>query len=204
MRAALRLLCATLSLAAVSLMLAPPTIAATTAPSGDAINPRYLLMDVKGRAATNTRFPGHFQLLSFGYTASPDTSPTTLAEMAEVLQGLGERAARVQALFVTVDPARDLPSKLQRFVDLFDTRIIGLSGDDTLTARVIENYKLRVDIVRAADAAPDDYRVDHTTGMLLLDPAGSFVKTFRFGTPVTEITSALEILIDKTPLADAP
>lgn len=193
-----------LTLAALSLAFASPGIAADATPPTDGINPRYLLMDAKGRAATNTRFPGRFQLLSFGYAASPDISPTALAEMAEVLQGLGERAARVQALFISVDPARDLPSKLQHFVDSFDTRIIGLSGDDTLTARVIENYKLHVDIVRAPDAAPDDYRVDHTTGMLLLDSAGSFVRTFPFGTPVTEITSALEILIDETPLADAP
>ena len=203
MRAAQRLRLAAFSLSAVSVMFVPPAIAANSAAAGTGIDPRYLLMDARGRAATNTRFPNRFQLLSFGYAASPDVGPTTLAEMAEVMQSLGERAPRVQPLFITIDPARDLPSKLQRFVNFFDTRIIGLSGNDTLTARVIDNYRLRVDIVRTPDAASDDYSVDHSTGMVLLDPAGAFLKTFPFGTPVAEITATLETLIDSAPPADA-
>lgn len=199
MRAIAHRLLATLLLACSAPMFVPQAIAASAAGESEGINPRYVLMDVRGRAATNTRFPDRFQLLTFGYAASPDVSPTALAEMAEVMQGLGAQAARVQALFISVDPSRDLPSKLQRFVNLFDTRIIGLSGNDALTARVIENYKLHVEIVRAPEAAPDDYRVNYSSGMILLDPSGNFLRKFPFGTPVVEITAALETLVAQAP-----
>ena len=188
---------------AMSLCAASLVIAAGTPVDGDGIDPRYLLMDGKGRGVTSASFPDRFQLLSFGYAASADIGPTTLAEMAEVMQRLGERAARVQPVFISVDPARDLPSRLQGFVDHFDSRIIALSGTEALTTRVVNNYKLHVNIVRAPDAAPDDYTVEHSTGMLLLDPNGEFVRAFPFGTPVAEITTALEALIEPAPTLDA-
>jgi protein SCO1/2 len=68
------------------------------------IVPRYLLQDPNGRAISHEEFRGRFQLIAFGYTYCPDICPTTLVEMAEVLKQLGDRAARVQAIFISVDP----------------------------------------------------------------------------------------------------
>ena len=66
------------------------------------INPRYLLQDPRGRSVTNEDFRGRFQLIAFGYTYCPDVCPTTLVEMAAILNQLGEQAERVQPIFITV------------------------------------------------------------------------------------------------------
>lgn len=176
--------------------------AAAAAPDDDAqpLRPRYLLMDAKGRAVTNETFPEQFQLLSFGYTFCPDVCPTTLAEVADIMKQLGPLAERVQPVFITVDPARDTPAHLQQYADFFDPRIIGLSGSPALVARVAQNYKVRYEIVREPDAAPDAYTVDHSAGMYVLAPGGSFVKKFAFGTPVSQIVDALRQLIDQAPI----
>lgn len=175
--------------------------AAAAAPDDYAqpLRPRYLLMDAKGRAVTNETFPDQFQLLSFGYTFCPDVCPTTLAEVADIMKQLGPLAERVQPVFITVDPARDTPAHLQQYADFFDPRIIGLSGSPALVAKVAQNYKVRYEIVREPNAAPDAYTVDHSAGMYVLAPGGSFVKKFAFGTPVSQIVDALRQLIDQAP-----
>ncbi|TVO58640.1 SCO family protein [Denitromonas halophila] len=175
--------------------------AAAAAPDDDAqpLRPRYLLMDAKGRAVTNETFPEQFQLISFGYTFCPDVCPTTLAEVADVMKQLGPLAERVQPVFITVDPVRDTPVNLQQYADFFDPRIIGLSGSPALVAKVAQNYKVRYEIVREPDAAPDAYTVDHSAGMYVLAPGGSFVKKFAFGTPVSQIVDDLRQLIEQAP-----
>ena len=188
-----------LALAAALALTASAALAAGPAGDDVPLRPRYLLMDAKGRAVTNETFPEQFQLISFGYTFCPDVCPTTLAEVADIMKQLGPLAARVQPIFITVDPARDTPETLQRYADFFDPRIIGLSGSPALIARVAQNYKVRYEIVREPGAADDVYSVDHSAGMYVLAPGGSFLKKFAFGTPVGQITDALRQLIDQAP-----
>lgn len=188
-----------LALAAALALTASAALAAGPAGDDVPLRPRYLLMDAKGRAVTNETFPEQFQLISFGYTFCPDVCPTTLAEVADIMKQLGPLAARVQPIFITVDPARDTPETLQRYADFFDPRIIGLSGSPALIARVAQNYKVRYEIVREPGAAADVYSVDHSAGMYVLAPGGSFLKKFAFGTPVGQITDALRQLIDQAP-----
>ena len=163
------------------------------------LNPRYLLMDAKGRAVTNETFPDQFQLISFGYTFCPDVCPATLAEVAAVMERLGARADRVRPIFITVDPARDTPEALQKYADFFDPRIVALSGQPALIARAAQNYKVRYEIVRDPHAAPEAYSVDHSAGLYLLDPRGDFLKKFAFGTPIEQITATINHFIDQAP-----
>ena len=99
------------------------------------INPRYLLQHPNGRSITNEDFRGRFQLIAFGYTYCPDVCPTTLVEMATILKQLGDRAARLQAIFITVDPERDTAAVLKTYTEFFDTRILGLTGSPALLRR---------------------------------------------------------------------
>ena len=163
------------------------------------LRPRYLLMDAKGRAVTNETFPEQFQLISFGYTFCPDVCPTTLAEVADIMGQLGESAARVQPIFITIDPERDKPEALQQYADFFDKRIIGLSGSPALIARIAQNYKIRYEIEREPDAAPDAYTVDHSAGMYVLAPGGAFVKKFPYGTSVDTIVREMRTLLAQAP-----
>ena len=164
----------------------PAPAAAATPLSG-----RYLLMDTNGRAVSNEDFRGRWQLLSFGYTFCPDICPTTLAQMAVVLNALGQDAERLQALFVTVDPERDTASVLRAYVAFFDPRIGGLTGSPALVGKAAESFRVRFEKVRQAGAAPDEYSVDHTTGMYLLGPDGRYLRKFTYGTPPTEIAAQI-------------
>ena len=96
------------------------------------IIPRYLLQDPNGRSITSEDFNGRFQLISFGYTYCPDICPTTLVEMAEILKLLGDKAARIQAIFISVDPERDSGKVLKTYTEFFDARILGLTASPAL------------------------------------------------------------------------
>ena len=161
------------------------------------IVPRYLLQDPNGRAISHEEFRGRFQLIAFGYTYCPDICPTTLVEMAEVLKQLGDRAARVQAIFISVDPERDTGKVLQTYTEFFDPRILGLTGSPALVRRAADNFKIRYAKVR--EPGNDNYAVDHSAGMILLGPDGEFIKKFAFATRVDNIVRALEEILAATP-----
>jgi protein SCO1/2 len=160
------------------------------------IIPRYLLQDPNGRSITNEDFRGRFQLISFGYTYCPDVCPTTLVEMAEILKQLGDKAARVQPIFISVDPERDTGKILKTYTEFFDPRILGLTASPALVRRAADNFKIRYAKVREPGADPDRYSVDHSAGMILLGPDGAFIKKFAFATPVIEISAQIEAFID--------
>jgi len=158
---------------------------------------RYLLMDTKGRAVTNEDFPGRFQLISFGYTFCPDICPTTLAEMSLVMDKLGERAARLQPIFVTVDPERDTPEVLRRYTEFFHPAIIGLTGSPELVRRAAEHFKVRYEKYRQPGAEPGKYSVDHSAGMYLLGPDGRFLVKFAYALPPQEIAERIVALMSQ-------
>ena len=163
------------------------------------IIPRYLLMDTKGRAVTQQDFPGKFQLIAFGYTFCPDICPTTLAEMSLIMNKLGNRAERLQPIFVTVDPERDTPEKLSQYTVFFHPRIIGLTGSPELVRRVADNFKVLYKKHLEPGAAADRYSVDHSAGMYLLGPDGRYLGKFAYGTPPTEAAGRIRVLMDKQP-----
>lgn len=182
---------------------AQPAAGAThdiTAAALEGINSRYLLQAHYGKAVTDQDFPGQFQLIAFGYTFCPDVCPTTLVEVAKVMDLLGERAVRVQPLFITVDPERDTLKVLRTYVEFFHPRILGLRGSPELTRRIAEHYKVRYEKVREPGAAPEHYAVDHTAGLYLLGPDGAFVTKFAYGTAPKDIADRLSALIAANPL----
>lgn len=164
--------------------------------SSAGIIPRYLLQDPNGRSVNSEDFRGRYQLISFGYTYCPDICPTTLVEMAEILKQLGDKAPRVQAIFITVDPERDTGKVLKTYTEFFDPRILGLTGPIALVRRSAENFKIRYSKVFEPDTPADRYAVDHSAGMILLGPDGRFIKKFPFAMPVGEISRQLEAYIN--------
>ena len=160
------------------------------------IVPRYLLQDPNGRSVSNEDFRGRFQLIAFGYTYCPDICPTTLVEMAAILKQLGDQASRVQPIFISVDPERDSGMVLQTYTEFFDPRILGLTGPVALVRRAADNFKIRYAKVKEPGVAADRYAVDHSAGMILLGPDGSFVKKFAFAMPVSEITEQIGRMIN--------
>lgn len=159
------------------------------------IVPRYLLQDPNGRSITNEDFHGQYQLISFGYTYCPDVCPTTLVEMAAILKLLDEKSAKLQAIFITVDPERDSRQVLKSYTEFFDRRIIGLTGSPALVRRAADNFKIRYAKVPGSDGK--NYAIDHSAGMILLGPDGQFIKKFPFAMPVEEIAKYIDNLISR-------
>lgn len=190
-----------LLVASLSALLVLPAFAAEedweqerAAPSSG-ITGRYLLMDSNGRAVSNEDFPGRFQLISFGYTFCPDICPTTLAEMALVMSHLGSDAERLQPVFITVDPERDTAKVLRTYVTFFHPRMIGLRGSPALIRRAADNFRVRYEKVREPGAPPEEYAVDHSAGMFLLGPDGSYIRKFAYGVPPAEIGDGIREII---------
>lgn len=141
----------------------------------------FALMDHTGRARTEADFRGRFMLVSFGYTHCPDICPTTLQLVSDAMELLGEEGARVQPLFVTVDPARDDAAALAAYVAHFHPRLLGLTGTEAQVRAAARVYKLHRRKVVLPDAAgPDDYLVDHGSNLYLMGPDGGFLSLFHF------------------------
>lgn len=153
--------------------------------------PRYLLRDANGRAVTEGDFRGRFQLVTFGYTYCPDVCPTTLVEVADILKRLGEDAARVQAIFVSVDPERDTAEALKGYTAFFDPRIIGLTASPELVKAAADRFKVRYEKVREPGAPADQYAVDHSAGLYLLGPDGGFLHKFAYQASTAEVAERI-------------
>jgi protein SCO1/2 len=159
--------------------------------------PRYLLMDPRGKAVTSEDFRGRFQLVAFGFTSCPDVCPTTLLEMKQILETLGDKAARLQPVFITVDPERDTAEVLREYTGAFHPAILGLTGKPELVRRAADNFKVRYQKVREPGAPPQSYTMDHTAGMFLVGPDGRLLVRFVYGTPAADIAGRIGSLMEE-------
>ena len=136
---------------------------------------------------------GNVVLLFFGYTSCPDVCPTTLSEMKRVMADLGADAERVQVVFVTVDPERDTPQKLQEYVSIFNPTFIGLSGSMEELEKVWSDYG----VYREEEELPNSatgYLVNHTARVYLIDRDGNLRLSYSYGTPTDDFVHDLKIL----------
>ena len=143
------------------------------------------LTDHTGRARRLEDWRGKVVVLFFGFTHCPDVCPTTLADLSQVVKQLGPDADRVQVLFVTVDPERDTPDVLGKYVGAFDPGFLGLYGDAAATQRTAREFKVYYEKRKTADG----YSVDHSGQTYVIDPQGRlrlFVRPDRLGTDLPE------------------
>lgn len=152
------------------------------APAASAVGGPFTLTDMNGRTVTNKDFEGSPALLFFGFTRCPDVCPTALAQMSDVLAALGPDA-RINVLFVSVDPERDTPASLKDYLSSFDKRIVGLWGDPATTAKVMKSFRAFAAKVPLKDG---DYTMDHTAIVYLLDKQGRFVNAFNLDRPAKD------------------
>jgi protein SCO1 len=128
------------------------------------------LTDHTGRPRHLEDFRGKAVVLFFGFTHCPDVCPTTLAETAQALKTLGADADRVQVLFVTVDPERDTPGVLAKYVTAFDPRFLGLYGDAEATRRAAKEFKIFFE--KRPGGPSGSYSMDHSAQSYVFDPQG--------------------------------
>ena len=162
-----------LTMAAVSVLGACQRPAAPAAPAPSAIGGPFRLETQDGVAVNQSLLAGKWSAVYFGYTFCPDVCPTTLAALAQAQAALGPRAARFQVIFITVDPARDTPAQLKRYLasPSFPKGVVGLTG----TAAQVKAAAAAYHVYYARHGSGVDYSVDHTSIVYLMDPKGRFV-----------------------------
>src|SRR5260363_76687 len=131
----------------------------------------FALPDTQGRLRTLADFKGKVVVLLFGYTHCPDVCPTTLAELAQVSKRLGSDAQHVQVVFVTVDPSRDTPEALERYVKAFGPNFSALRAADPAALRKVKR-DFRVHYAKNPGAQSGEYEMEHTAASYVFDPRG--------------------------------
>jgi protein SCO1/2 len=153
----------------------------------------FHLTDFNGKPRSLADFKGKVVTIFFGYTQCPDVCPTTMADMKAVLQKLGPAdAAKVQVLFITVDPERDTAALLAQYVPAFDPSFLGLRGDLETTAKTAKDFKVYYQKVPGKTLG--SYSMDHTSGSYVYDPQGRlrlFVRSAIPGEDESESVSRL-------------
>ena len=162
----------------------------TGSPTGEVlIGGPFELVDQNGTKVTDQTFKGRLMLIYFGFTYCPDACPTALGIMSAALDKLDTEADRVVPILITVDPERDTPQVLKDYVSNFHPRMVGLTGTKEQIAQVAKAY--RVFYQKAAGPTPDDYLMDHTLLIYLMDGDGKYLT--HFGPDATPDQMADEI-----------
>lgn len=137
---------------------------------------------------------GEIVLLFFGYTSCPDVCPATMAELRQALSELQQQDAdQVKVVFVTVDPERDTPARVQEYVTQFNPAFIGLSGSKSDLEKIWAEYGVYREIAGEQSAA--GYIVNHTARVNLIDQQGNLRVSFSFDTPVENIVHDLKLML---------
>lgn len=150
--------------------------AAAEAPplAGAAIGGPFELVDETGETVRDTDFEGDYRLVYFGYTFCPDVCPVDMQKLGQGMRALEasdpELGARIQPIFVSVDPARDTPEVLAEYTDNFHPRLLGMTGSreaiDAMTQRYGVYYRLH------DEEGGENYLVDHSNNVTLFGPGG--------------------------------
>jgi cytochrome oxidase Cu insertion factor (SCO1/SenC/PrrC family) len=141
----------------------------------------FELTDQTGHVRTERDFRGRLMLVYFGFTYCPDVCPTDLQAIGLALDKLGKDGESVQPLFITVDPERDTAEHLAQYVPMFHPRLIGLTGSAEAIRKAADAYKVYYAKIPLGKAT-DDYTVDHTAFIYLLDRDGNYLGFFPPGT----------------------
>ena len=160
----------------------------------------FSLIDHHGKAVTDLDFRGSWLLIFFGYTYCPDVCPTTLGVVSLVMDELGDDAAKVQPLFISVDPQRDTPEILADYVAAFHPRIIGLSGSlEQVKAAAGSHraYYIKAPMEEGGEITATEYAVDHSAYLYLMDPEGVYAQVFSPTDTAEEITGKIKEFVNQ-------
>lgn len=151
----------------------------------------FALTDHRGKPRTLADFRGKLVVLTFGFTHCPDICPTILADLSGVMQRLGAEADRVQVLFITVDPERDTPELLARYVTAFDPRFVGLAGDLEAIRQTAKEFKIFFE----KQPTGSSYTVNHSAQSYVIDAQGRLRLFVRHDRIAADLADDLKTLL---------
>jgi protein SCO1/2 len=163
----------------------------TGAPYGHTLE----LADHTGKPRRLEDWRGKAVVLVFGFTHCPDVCPTTLADIALALKELGNDAERVQVLMVSVDPERDTPEALAKYVTAFDPRFVALRGDLEATRKAAQEFNVYFEKRKQGES----YTVDHSAQSYVIDPQGKLRLLVRHDRIAQDLAPDLRALLSRQP-----
>lgn len=154
----------------------------------------FTLTDGAGKSVTDADFRGRFLLVYFGYTFCPDVCPTALGKLSSVLDRLDKaQLDRLAVVFISVDPQRDHGTRLAEYGHVFHPIITGLTGTREQIDAVAKAYGARYQF--AGDTSRDDYAIDHTSVVYVMDPEGRFMTQFTHNATPEAMLSKLQAVL---------
>lgn len=163
------------------------------------IGGKFMLRDHHGKLFTDQDMLGKFHLVYFGYTFCPDVCPTSLLTISSALNRIGDDAEQIQPYFITVDPARDTPDVLSTYVNYFHPALTGLTGTQAMTDRVARIYNVKYEKVVDESRDPEQYIMDHSSGVFLMAPNGEFITKLAHGISANDMAARIREILSNPP-----
>ncbi len=140
---------------------------------------------------------GKIIVLFFGFTHCPDVCPNTLSTVQTALNQMGDQAIQVQPLFISVDPKRDTPEVLKKYMEYFGNNFIGLTGKIEEIDKVVKQFHGFYSYEGNTSAGA--YTVDHTSNLYVINQQGTVTNIIPYGLPPQAITAAVKKLLPDLP-----
>lgn len=172
----------------------PDASAATVLPEPRAI-PSFSLTDHEGNAFGNAQLQNRWSLLFFGFTRCPDICPNTLGLLQALNAALKQDGGNspLQVVFVSVDPKHDQPAALKRYIEYFDPSFVAVTGPENELQKLTGTLYMPYSYVPTGKG--DEYTVEHSGALVLLNPQGQAVAYFSPPLQVNPILSDLQGLL---------
>lgn len=138
----------------------------------------FSLIDDQGHPVDQSIFKGHPALVYFGYTHCPEACPTTLFEVADWMNALGDQGRALRAYFFSIDPERDTREVMHEYVNAFSSRITGITGKPEEMKKVSDGWIIHAEKLPSVDG---NYHMDHTVSLLLIGPDGRLKGLIPYG-----------------------
>jgi protein SCO1 len=153
------------------------------------------LIDHDGREVNGRTYRGKYVLIFFGFTGCQAVCPPALTRLSGVLDRLGPRAERIQALYVTVDPQRDTPAVMKEFLASAYPHFTGLTGSTQQIEWAKRSFRVFSSEVAGGEAS-GGYRMPHSAFTCVLGPTGSYLTHFTDVVEEDELTAALTSIVN--------
>lgn len=161
--------------------------------SGTKLGRDMEMLDGNGHVRGLDDYKGKVAVVFFGFTQCPDVCPTAMAELSQTMELLGDDAAKVQVIMISVDPARDTPEILSEYVKAFNPNFVGLTGTPEQLSKTAKSFKAYY--AKSSGGTADQYGMDHASSFYILDQQGEARVLVSGNASAQDIANDIKVLL---------